>query len=154
MTDKLGRQWELPLDDLVFVVQEKGKTTRGVIGELLQKGDTEEAKHKIDEIISLYLLEYSKGIYDRDHGVMHNTGFVDEKPIHLDIGKLSDAPEMRNPEVYRKDLRKVVQKMELWVRTHYPQYYQQLIPPLEERLSGIYGEPFRFEEVNARYPLL
>ncbi len=153
LTDKIGRTWQIPLDDILFVIQEKGQTTRQVIGDLLQKGEVEKAKERFDQIITLYLQEYSKGVYDRDHGVMHNTGFVGDKAIHLDIGKLSDEPKMRDPEVYRKDLLKVVQKMELWVRNHYPEYYSQIIPPLEARLTIIYGEPFYFEEMNAKYPL-
>ena len=55
----------------------------------------------------MYISEYKKGIYDRDHGVMHNTGFVEDYPFHLDVGKFSKEESMRQVKFYKKDLERI-----------------------------------------------
>ncbi len=88
VTDKLGRTQLIELDTVPFVVQVKAKTMRTVLHELLENNEIELAKLRITEIFDLYLSEYLKGIYDHDHGIMHNAGFAGAMPIHLDVGKL------------------------------------------------------------------
>ena len=98
----------------------------------------------MDQIIDLYLLEYSKGIYDRDHGLMHNTGFVGEKPIHLDVGKLSKELNMSKRENMILDLEKVGVRFEDWLRIYYPQYHEQVISHIHEKMSEKIGERVDF----------
>lgn len=144
LIDKIGLKRTLDLGTVPFILQYKGVTLRNTMIDLLEKGDLALAKTRISQILNLYLSEYRKGIYDRDHGVMHNTGFVGENPIHLDVGKLSADDNMRQLNVYREDLLKVLARFELWLHINYPQYYQELIQYLETELSGIFGSPFTF----------
>lgn len=142
--DKIGIERTIDLDPIVFVIQEKGKTTRAVVIELLNKGDLALVKHRIRQIFDLYMLEYKKGIYDRDHGVMHNTGFVGEKPIHLDVGKLTKDDRMKQPKFYREDLEKIGRKFTTWLKANYPKEYPELAQDMEEKLSEIFHEKFTF----------
>lgn len=125
--DKIGRKYDLDLDPIVFVLQETAKTTRTIMNDALSKGDVELAKKRISQIFDLYLSEYEKGIYDRDHGVLHNTGFVGEKPIHLDVGKLTDEPKMKQEKHWRPDLEKIGHKYEVWLQDNYPEYKDELV---------------------------
>ncbi|WP_039377643.1 hypothetical protein [Parachlamydia acanthamoebae] len=148
VTDKLGLPHQLNLSEIIYVVQEKAVTTRQEMTNLLSKGFVLTAIDRVNQIFDLYLQEYAKGIYDRDHGVMHNTGFVHGEtvyPIHLDIGKLSPSDNMKNLEVYRSDLMKVVAKFDLWFKENYPQYYPELVQAMENRLSTIFGEEFSLQ---------
>ncbi|MBS4167407.1 hypothetical protein [Parachlamydia sp. AcF125] len=141
--DKLGLSHFLNLNEILYVVQEKAVTTRQEMIALLSKGSVLTAIDRVNQIFDLYLQEYAKGIYDRDHGVMHNTGFVYGEtvyPIHLDIGKLSSEEKIKNPEVYRSDLLKIVDKFDVWFKKNYPQYYPELMKAMENRLSTIFGE--------------
>lgn len=140
LIDKIGVKRNFNLDDVIFVVQEFAETTRQALTSALESRDLELAKKKMDGIITLYLSEYEKGIYDRDHGVMHNTGFVGEKPIHLDVGKLTKDKKMKQTAYNLPDMMKVVSKFEIWLRKNYPDDYSELITFLEARLSQIYGE--------------
>lgn len=144
LIDKMGFKRSVDLDPVIFVIQEYAQTTRQVMIEALDKGDLDLAKKRMNEVIELYLLEYQKGIYDRDHGVMHNTGFVKERAIHLDVGKLTYDEKIKQQFNYRSDLIKVVNKFEIWLRKNYPQYSQELLSFLEARLTGIFGEKFEF----------
>lgn len=143
VVDKIGRQHVIALDDVVFVIQEKAQTVRQVINELLQKKDLPLAKHRIHQIFDLYVSEYNKGIFDHDHGVMHNTGFVGDKPIHLDVGKLKKDISMKDPVVYSKDLELVARRMDNWLRENVDVYYPELAGEIEDNMTRITGKAFK-----------
>lgn len=135
--DKIGLERTVNLENIPFVLQEKGATLRAVLKELLDKNDVASAEHRIGKIFDLYAAEYQKGIYDHDHGVMYNTGFVGERPIHLDVGKLVQEEAMRSPERAKADLQLVAAKMKAWIQRSYPQYFEQLAAYIDKRASGL-----------------
>lgn len=141
LVDKLGFNRTVDLGEVAFIVQEKGQTLRNVLAELLNQGDVATAKKRIGQIFDLYLSEYSKGIYDHDHGVMQNAGFIGERPIHLDVGKLNNDDRMRQPEVYQEDLYKVGSKMKVWLDDNYPKQAPEINRDIEAKLSAVFGRP-------------
>lgn len=96
--DKLGWKHLLHLEHVPFVLQKKGITLRVVLEDLLHSGDLAAVKHRLDQVLELYIQEYARGIYDHDHGVMRNMGFIGDHPLHLDVGKL-----MKNDQIHQKD---------------------------------------------------
>ncbi len=144
--DKIGLKWEIDLDNIVFVIQEKAKTTRNVLSAAFEENNIALAEHRIEQIFDLYLFEYHKGIYDRDHGVLQNTGFVGDKPIHLDVGKLTKDDKMKLAEYYKPDLRVVAGKFEYWIRENFPAEYPEMKLFLEKEMTEKLGEPFTFSK--------
>jgi hypothetical protein len=142
--DKIGREHAIDLGSVVFIVQEKGETLRSVLTRQLTQGDLQQAKATLHQVLALYLHEYQKGIYDRDHGVMINMGFVGTRPLHLDVGKLTQDEEIKKPEVYQVDLAKVANKIAGWILHHYPAAYPELSQAMQTELSEIYGREFQF----------
>lgn len=110
--DSLGVIRVLDLTTTPFVIQRNAKTTRKILRELHDRGDTVGIQEKKNQLYSLYISEYKKGLVDNDHNVLDNTGFVDDRPIRLDVGKLVYDPTYKNPEVYEKDLEKVKKRLE------------------------------------------
>jgi len=145
--DKLGLPRNIDLGRVVFIVQRKGKTFRAILHELLAQNQIDIAKKRIHQIFKLYLKEYSKGIFDHDHGVMQNTGFISDEPFHLDVGKLKAEPVMRLPEVYEKDLIKVAYKIALWIQNKHPEHKEALFKNMEQSLSMVTGKPFEMPAV-------
>lgn len=141
--DKIGRAHRIDLDSTIFVLQERAKTTRDVVEEALAKGNLPLAQQRIDQIIALYLSEYRKGIYDRDHGLMHNTGFVGEKAIHLDVGKMTREQEMEKRERYLPDLEILGKRFEEWLKVNFPEYSRQVIAHFEETVYEKTGESIK-----------
>jgi len=139
LKDKLGFSRTVDLGDVVYVVQEKGVTLRNVLSQLLKEGDVATAKLRIGQIFNMYLSEYRKGILDHDHGVMQNAGFIGDRPIHLDIGKIHYDENISQPENYQKDLLKLAYKMQFWIKNNFPQYYEPLVNDIEQKLSNIFG---------------
>lgn len=124
--DKIGREWNLSLEHIPFVIQERVETTRTVMRRALAAGDLALAKDRFSQIATLYRSEYAKGIYDRDHGVLHNTGFIGARPIHLDVGKLTEKSEMKEEIFWRPDLKLMAERFLTWIEKEYPQYKEEL----------------------------
>ena len=145
VVDKIGMERAVNLGNIPYIVQEKGQTLRTLLGESLSQGDVEAAKQKINQIFDMYLKEYSKGIYDHDHGVMHNTGFIGDEVFHLDIGKLVAKEQMKQQEYYEPDLILVANKIDQWVKDHYPKEHPEIRQAMETRLSRVFGKEFHFK---------
>lgn len=136
--DKLGFEREVDLGKVVFVIQEKGDTLRAVLSNLLAQGNSAGAKMRIRQVLNLYLSEYRKGLYDHDHGVMRNIGFVANEPIHLDIGKVMADERMKKPEYFRNDLLKVIASIDHWLLGTHPNYHDELSEDIQLRLKEIF----------------
>lgn len=146
--DKIGLNWAINLDDVTFVLQRKAETSRKVIYTLLKEGKIDEAKAKIHKIFDLYVSEYNKGIYDHDHGVMHNTGFVGEEPIHLDVGKLYEDPSIKEKKNALLDIVKIGWKIDQAIKANFPQYSDEIRKDIESYISRVYEENFTFAAFN------
>ncbi len=137
LVDKIGIERTVDLDPVVFILQKKGETLRTVFTEALSKNDTALAAKRATQILDMYVAEYQNGVYDRDHGISHNTGFVGDQPFHLDVGKMSYDDNMRSPENYEQDLRHVARKMDEWVKANYPAAYGPFHEALEQHLQKL-----------------
>jgi hypothetical protein len=82
--DKLGRYHLIDLDKTEFIVQERAE----LIFSHLSKLDEGKRKEAIAAVLSLVQCRIDKGYADHDKAVSHNYGFVGDRPIHLDIGRL------------------------------------------------------------------
>ena len=148
--DKLGRKHSLDLDQVVFMVQKKARLFNEILAEKLDKGNVTDAQVMIFKVIDMFVNQYQKGLYDRDLGVLHNTGFVDDRPIHFDMGKMTYDESMKDVAHYKAHLILVSNKIDGWIKNHYPQFYPGLHKTLEDKLSTVFNEKFQFAlDLNA-----
>lgn len=150
VVDKIGLERQINLDDVVFLVQRKGETLRSRLNSLLKQGRLQEAEQAMATILEMYISEYRKGIFDHDHGVMHNTGFIGNQPFHLDVGKLNKDDRMQQVDVYKKDLEHVVWKMDVWVKSAYPQYYYEISDFLSHQYQQLTGEMLDIKGIDPK----
>lgn len=135
LIDKRGNRQVIDLINISYVLQEKGEMLSTALSHLLDQGKTDIAKKRIEQLFDLYLSEYAKGIYDLDHGVMHNVGCIGDRLIHLDVGKMVQDERIKQPEFYQADLLKIAAKVYNWVHTKYPQYEKELTEGMEKKFS-------------------
>lgn len=136
--DRFGWHHIISLNEMPFVIQFKAIPTRLVIAKLLEKGDVAAAKHYLGLIIDMYLSEYQRGLYDRDHNFMYNTGFVENVPIRIDAGRLRYDERYKNPDFYLKDLKKVsLNRVEGWLQRHFPQYRADIMSEMQRKIQEI-----------------
>lgn len=148
--DKIGLEKNINLDEVVFLVQRKGETLRTRMNQLLKHEKLEEAESAIANIVKMYRSEYQKGIYDHDHGVMHNTGFIGNEPFHLDVGKLNKEEKMKEVSFYKKDLEHVLWKIDYWIKGHYPRYYERFTKFISKEYQKNTGEWIDFEAIDPK----
>lgn len=135
--DRFGLRHEIDLGKVPFIVQKKATPTREVITQLLQKKNVEDVKVLLRKILDMYLSGYQRGIYDRDHNFMYNSGFVDGYPIRFDVGRLEYQPSFQQPEVFQKDLEKIIfKRIGGWMGRHFPMYRDEIVEDMINYVSG------------------
>lgn len=120
LVDKLGFDRDIDLDSVVFILQKRGDTLRTVFDNLFKAGKEAIAAGRAKQVLDMYVDEYQRHVWDRDHGISHNIGFIHDQPFHLDVGKLSYTEEHQDPEFYKNDLKHVARKINQWVEENYP----------------------------------
>ena len=131
LKNRLGFTYAVNLDQHAFVLQKKGVSLRDTIQELLNRGDVKQAKQRFQDILALYNADYQKGIYDSDHNLMYNTGFVGSQAVRLDVGRLKFDPDANDPEFIQADLHNVIHnRIQRWLKRYYPQYVDELMHDL------------------------
>lgn len=138
LTDRFGFKHNINLAEVPFIVQNKAVPTREEMTALLNKGDVATAKKRLRQLLDMYMVEYARGIYDRDHNFMYNTGFVGNKPIRLDVGRLRAEERYKDPTIALEDLEKIaINRTEGWLERHFPQYRDEIIADMHLKLEQL-----------------
>lgn len=126
--DRFGRKLCFSLKRVPFILQKTAVPTGVKIAQLLEQGNLEQAKLCLRKIIDLYLEEYKRGLSDKDRNFMHNTGFVGENVVRIDVGRLRYQERNKNPERMMRCVKRVMEvRASKWLARHYPQYAQELL---------------------------
>jgi len=88
IVDDKGMEHRIDLDKTEFVLQEKAELLFERLAKLYQAGDRQGAQSSIAAVLQLVQRRIDQGYADRDKGVTNNYGFVGDRPIQLDIGRL------------------------------------------------------------------
>lgn len=120
ITDKLGIKRTLELDRFEFAIQRRAELAYPYIDSLIQKKELDKAKAAIRSLIDLSLARCKKGIFDEDAKIDRNFGFLDGKPIFIDIGRFVKDPSRQRSAVHQKDLRDIVYQLRLWIQSNHP----------------------------------
>ncbi len=120
ITDKLGIKRTLELDRFEFAIQRRAELAYPHIDSLIQNKELDKAKAAIRSLIDLSLARCKKGIFDEDAKIERNFGFLDDKPIFIDIGRFVKDPSRQSSAVHQKDLRDIVYQLRLWIKSNHP----------------------------------
>lgn len=124
--DKIGIEHKLPLDEFEFVLQKKAKLTMTYFTDLIEKDDMLSGKKSIDSICELIKTRCQMGIFDEDPRIHHNVGFVEDKAILIDVGRLKKDPKREDPKVQRNDLFEITRKLQLFLNEKSPELAEYL----------------------------
>lgn len=130
--DKMGFKHILNIDDFEFMIQKKAKMLCPQIEELMNQGKTLEAQKLIDRLLMMVMSEYRRGYADNDHALMQNTGVIEGKPIHIDVGQFVRNDRVKESKVYNQEIFNKTWKFRKWLETHYPELAQYVVLRLKE----------------------
>lgn len=138
LRDRWGWTHSIDVTPLYYIIQKKAVPTRDVLNALKAENNFAEIKRRLLQILDLYAVTYSKGLYDNDHNVLYNTGFVDDKPIRIDAGRLRSDMSMQNPAVFHADLQKIVEvRLQKWIATLPQEQQAPLMEVLQHKVQAI-----------------
>ena len=128
LMDRLGTPYLVHLDQTEFYLQKKGILLEEHLLTLIRKGEIERAKKLIDKLLQIIISEYERGIGDRDHALLQNTGILPgDEIIHLDIGQFTQDKAFITP---------LCQNQELFSKTYrFSQFLQKQSPALASHLQ-------------------
>lgn len=86
--DGKGVDHALDCDTAYFVVQEKAELIFDRLQRFYDAGDKAGLDKAIASVLKLVERRAAQGYADRDKAVTNNYGFVGDRPIHLDVGRL------------------------------------------------------------------
>lgn len=135
LIDNRGKKHIVPLASTPFVLQEKAILVPQHLHHLIQSGQIESAKQAIVSLERLFEKRLEEGITDRIQTMDNNYGFVGEKPIQIDVGRIRIEEEIKiNPDSERK---RILNTFHQWLGSRFPELKPGLYEkPLVEREKG------------------
>lgn len=109
--DRLGRTHLIDLDTVEFALQEKAELIFTHLKKLLKRNDKEGVKKAIASILQLVQRRIDLGISDHDKAVKHNYGFIGDRAVHLDIGRIE---KIRKTKEYDR----INQRINKWLQSN------------------------------------
>ncbi len=116
-----------------FILQRRCPSFYSMLLQYIESNETDQAQQALDALIDLFLLKYQKGIADNDPLIRTNYGFLEGRPVQIDLGPFSLNPALKDPQLYQPELRKTLQSLKNWLNLH----DQSLADYLETRLDEI-----------------
>ncbi|MBF5060283.1 hypothetical protein [Candidatus Neptunochlamydia vexilliferae] len=133
IVDKIGVHHTLDLDGVEFVLQKRGALVYDQIDQWMEAGEHKRAEKGLRALLRLAVHRCHQGLFDKDPDFATNFGFMGETPFQIDFGRLSVAPEEKNPEVYAPEMIRITRALEAWIQNNHP----ALFIPFKEELDAI-----------------
>ncbi len=119
--DKRGKLISIPLDTVQFALQKRAKLVKPTLIALMHENKMDEAKVRIEQIFDLLVTCAKQGICDSDGALVRNDnlGFLEDKAIYIDIGKLFKVKTPITKALFEHDLRRL-RPLDNWLIKNYP----------------------------------
>lgn len=132
IVDPIGISHSLNLDDAVFLLQKKADLMCPQIQQWMSSNKKEDAQKMISSMLALYISEYQRGLGENDQHILRNMAILDDKPVHIDLGRFVKDEHLKNPKVYRNELVYKLLKFRIWLQTNFPELADYLTKELEK----------------------
>lgn len=136
--DKIGLKHHVDLDQMEFLVQKSATMLCPTLEQMVSKHEIEESKQLLSRLVKMIVSEYHRGLADNDHALMQNTGVIDGRAIHIDVGLFSHDEAIKDPSRYHQELFNKTYKFRLWLQGVSP----ELLSHLDHELYHEMGDKF------------
>ncbi len=119
--DKIGGKHLINLNQLEFLVQKRAVMLADTLEMMLNAQTGNLAKDQIASLFALIRSDYASGFVDEDHALLQNTGVLEGKPIHIDVGQIGRKAEAKEVAIYRQHLFNKMYKFREWLHERDPQ---------------------------------
>ena len=127
LIDNLGVQYELPLDTIAFIVQQRGVSFITHFKEQLAQNKLDICKKMLKGVIELIQNRCNLGITDLDNMDNDNYGWLEDQAIHLDIGRFQENESINA----REEILRITHPLTQYLSEVAPElytYFNQCVP--------------------------
>ncbi|HNA61863.1 MAG TPA: hypothetical protein PKW79_02165 [Rhabdochlamydiaceae bacterium] len=117
LVDKLGIHHKVPLDQFEFLIQKRAKLVYPALQELMEKGQIEQAKEALTNIVQFLVHRSQMGIFDKDPDLNSNFGLIGTQVIQIDIGRFKH----QKPQLNKDEITRITDNLHQWLMIKYPQ---------------------------------
>ena len=107
---------EVDLDTSVFLLQKRAEPALVYLERLIQSGQHALAQEALNALVDAIKDRCQKGIIDEDPRLHKNSGFLEGKPLFLDVGRLRRLPAIET----RAELVRCTARLTLWLQEKDP----------------------------------
>lgn len=118
-----------------FIIQKRANMVYPTLLSYIEAGNIDEAKQAISSLVHLFIAKYEKGIADNDPLIRTNYGFIDRKPVQIDVGPFSKNALIADRAHYGPEVLKATNSLKHWLEEHSPSLCPFLEQTLNEQLS-------------------
>lgn len=115
VTDRSGKTHILNLNQTPFVLQKKAILAENYLSGLVQENKIAEAKEAIARIEQLFAKRLQVGITDPNQTMHNNYGFIDGRPIQIDVGRIRLDSGLASDEQKR-----ILNNFHAWLSERFP----------------------------------
>ena len=115
VTDHLGKKHILALQDTPFVLQKKATLVPAYLTRLIEQGQHDQALLALTQLENLFDRRIEEGITDRIQTMENNYGFVNGRPIQIDVGRIRKFPNLDPDEKER-----IMKSFDAWLQEAFP----------------------------------
>jgi hypothetical protein len=133
LVDKIKIEHQVDLDQFEFILQRRAKLVYPQIQQWMEVGDARSAKRAISELLQLVALKGERGIVDVDPNLSKNFGFIDGKPIQIDVGRFEKKSSCDH-SVFQGVLRRMHDDFIYWLNKHYPVLSEHFEEQYQEKI--------------------
>lgn len=132
--DKLNRKYWINLDTTGFLVQRKAKNFSDVLEE--NKNNDEELKKLTCSFLQTTKSIYLKGFNNDDYNCVKNSGYIDNRVIHTDVGSFLEK-NLSDKRAFEKEFTRFVAYFKKWAEKNAPEligYVDEEIKKMSDNL--------------------
>jgi hypothetical protein len=90
------------------------------VEECFKNNDREKGIQALISVLELIKHRCQMGYMDKDGGISNNYGFIDGLAVQVDIGEVAHDESIKDPVNYLREILRVSQKIEVWLKAHFP----------------------------------
>lgn len=121
LLDKAGREHNVDLHHIPFVLQRKGSSFYAGLDAIYEKEKLMGLYREIDCFLRAVAVRIEKHIADDDSDVEHNWGYVDGHIFHLDPGRLYYDEDLAESARFKIEWNRATRTFHKWLKSHYPE---------------------------------
>jgi hypothetical protein len=124
--DAFGVKYTIDLNTTAFVIQRRAKPFEKTILEWAESNEFDKARKGLSDLLHLFATRSSHGLEDPESHFEGNFGFLDERPVQIDVGHLKKRRKQITPEEEKKQLRKLLSPFQKELSKRFPQLGEHL----------------------------